>query len=603
MPPAQPWRDIPSAEAIQGAFCRLTTEGRLTTEDNLQRLGVLDGRKAAQQRTLKTRIYNGVSNYHRVPKDKLGRLVERETMLRGIAASANALWANAGGRAAQMGPMIASLADRATQKANYIRKLYEFYQGEGAGLFRGQDLLNFLRSPPHAAGGVLANLQSGCRLEQIDPAHRSFEVHLKSGTPFTMLDFQCGMNYAFAQWCGCLMNSPADDSVQIVRPNFTVDDIDAASLPPFFLWLENHPICLEADTASFGNGGIMNFSPAQVTGVLFSPYGQATRAAGGPIKAVQGIHWLVPSSDGVLVEMPLDDPKSGKRLFDTMHLPGKTKDGNEEEKQSAAYAWTQCGTLLVGEHAEGKFHHSSFVAGDSVRCAGMIRVTGGKVDMISSNSGHYRPSEANLRQFASWLYDRRVFTASAFARFHRGNAIVGEEIQVFLGLRVATGRLGQANFVTPALDQLGQLVATAVTRYNASGTRVKAFSFMRGLTKSTKSKEAVAYLQNDFPRDLEVAKLNTSEEKWWSVPVNVIQSLLGEPGSISFANIQADAQKLSPVIGRSNPRFSAAIGRLVPLKTRSTLHSILSEEWRKWKRPKPVGLPVSGVSRKKHSSR
>ena len=85
--------------------------------------------------------------------------------------------------------------------------------------------------------------------------------------------------------------------------------------------------------------------------------------------------------------------------------------------------------------------------------------------------------------------------------------------------------------------------------------------------------------------------------------MNVIQSLLGEPGSISFANIQADAQKLSPVIGRSNPRFSAAIGRLVPLKTPSTLHSILSEEWRKWKRPKPVGLPVSGVSRKKHSSR
>lgn len=595
MPPAQPWRDIPSAAAVQEGL------RRLDIEDNLQRLGVLDGGKAAKQKTsLKTRLSTDVAHYHRVPKDRLSSLVPRETMLRGIAASANALWANAGGRATQMGPMIASLADNATQKANYLRKIYEFYKGEGAGLFRGQDLLNFLKSPPHASGGHLANLQRGCRLETIDPVHRSSEVHLPPpSTPFNLDSLNCGMNWAFAEWCGALMQAPGGDANDIiVRKNFTVNDIDAASLPPFFLWLENHRICVGSDTDKFGT---FYYSPGEVTGVLFSPYGQASRAGGGAIKAVQGIHWLVPSSDGVLVEMPLDDPKSGMRLFDTMHLPGKK--GAEEEKQSAAYAWTQCGTLLVGEHATGEFHHSSFVAGDSVRCAGMIRVAGGKVDMISSNSGHYRPSEANLRQFASWLNDRRVFregiTTSAFARFHRGVAIVNEEIPVFLGLRAATaGRFGQANFVTPALDQLGQLVATAVTRYNASGTRVKAFSFMRGLTKSNESKEAVAYLQNDFPRDLEVAKLNTSEEKWWSVPVNVIQSLLGEPGSISFAKIQGDAQKLSPVIGRSNSRFSAGIGRLVPLKNPSTLHSILAEEWGKWRRPKPVGLPVSGVDRK-----
>jgi hypothetical protein len=579
MPPSQPWRDIPSAAAVQQEL------SRLNVEDNLQRLGVIDGGKAAKQRTsLKTRLYADVAHYHRVPKDRLSTLMPREAMLRGIAASASALWANAGGRATQMGPTIASLADRAIQKANYLRKLYDFYKGEGAGVFRGQDLLNFLKSPPHASGGHLANLQRGCRMERIDPAHRAFEVHLEPGKAFTNADFQCGMNWAFAEWCGCLMQHPQDPDYQTVRPNFTIDDIDAASLPPFFLWLENHRMCVGRDSETFG---MFNFSPAEVTGVLYSPYGQASRAGGGAIKAVQGIHWLVPSSDSVVMEMPLDDPKSGMRLFDTMHLPGKI--GAEEEKQSAAYVWTQCGTLLAGQHAPGELHHSSFVAGDAVRCAGMIRVAGGKVEMISSNSGHYRPSEANLRQFASWLNDRQVFTPFAYARFFRGDALVNEEIPVFLGLRAATGRFGRANQVTPALDQLGQLVATAVTRYNASGTRVKAFSFMRGLTKSTESKEAVAYLQSDFPRDLEVAKLNTSEEKWWNVPVNVIQSLLGEPGSVSFAKIQGDSQKLSPVIGRSNPRFSAGIGRLVPLKNPSTLHSILAEEWAKWRRPKPVG--------------
>lgn len=573
MPPAQPWRDIPSAAAVQQEL------SRLNIEDNLQRL---DGGKAAKQRTsLKTRLYADVAHYHRVPKDRLSNLMPREAMLRGIAASASALWANAAGRATQMGPMIASLADRAIQKANYLRKLYDFYKGEGAGVFRGQDLLNFLKSPPHASGGHLANLQRGCRMERIDPAHRAFEVHLEPGKAFTNADFQCGMNWAFAEWCGCLMQHPQDPDIEVVRPNFTIDDIDAASLPPFFLWLENHRMCVGRDSETFG---MFNFSPAEVTGVLYSPYGQASRAGGGAIKAVQGIHWLVPSSDSVVMEMPLDDPKSGMRLFDTMHLPGK----GEEEKQSAAYVWTQCGTLLAGQHAAGELHHSSFVAGDAVRCAGMIRVAGGKVDMISSNSGHYRPSEANLRQFASWLNDRQVFSPFAYARFFRGDALVNEEILVFLGLRAATGRFGRANQVAPALDQLGQLVATVVTRYNASGTRVKAFRFMRGLTKSTESKEAVAYLQNDFPRDIEVAKLNTSEEQWWTVPVNVIESLLGVSGNVPFATIQGKAQQLSPVIGKSKPRFSTGIGRLVPLKQPSTMHTILSEEWRKWKRPPPV---------------
>ena len=190
-----------------------------------------------------------------------------------------------------------------------------------------------------------------------------------------------------------------------------------------------------------------------------------------------------------------------------------------------------------------------------------------------------------------------MFTAFAYARFFRDGALVDEEIPVFLGIGVGAGRFSKPNQVAPALDSLGQLVATAVTRYNASGTQIRAFSFMRSFTKSTESTTAVAYLQNEFPNDIKIAKLNTSEENWWSVPVNVIESLLGVAGSSSFAKIQSDAQKLSPVIGRSNPRFSSGIGRLVPLKNPSTLHSILSEEWQKWKRPQSVGLPVSGSPR------
>lgn len=591
MPPAQPWRDIPSARAVQRELSRLDALDNL--EASLQRVGMAGGRNTTRVRnSLKNTLAAKVATYHDVRKDKLQTLPQREALLRGIAELAANFWSHAAGRETPLGPMIAGLADRARQKASYLHKLYVFYTGEGRGVFRGKDLLNFLKSPPHASGGHLANLQRGCRMERIDPAHRSFELHLDSSRAFNLDDLSCGMNWAFAEWCGALMQIPGGDANDItVKPNFTVDDIDAARLPPFFLWLENHRMCVGSDTDTFGT---FHFKPTEVKGVLYSPYGQASRAGGGGIKAVKGIHWLVPSSDSVVVEMPLDDPGSGMRLFDTMHLPGK----GEEEKQSAAYVWTQCGTLLAGEHASGALHHSSFVAGDAVRCAGMIRVSAGKVDMISSNSGHYRPSEAKLRQLVSWLQARQVFNPLAYARFFRGDALVNEEIPVFLGLRAATGRFGRANQVTPALDQLGQLVATAVARYNASGTSVKAFSFMRKFTKSTESKKAVAYLQNDFPRDLDVAKLNTSEEKWWNVPASVIQSLLGEVGSISFSKIKNDAQKLSPVIGRSNRRFSASIGGLVPLKNPSTLHSILAEEWGKWKRPKPVGLPVSRSSKK-----
>ena len=112
----------------------------------------------------------------------------------------------------------------------------------------------------------------------------------------------------------------------------------------------------------------------------------------------------------------------------------------------------------------------------------------------------------------------------------------------------------------------------------SAGTRAQAFKLVRNLTQSTESKEVVAYLENDFQRDIEVAKLNTPEEQWWTAPVNVIESLLGEPGKVPFASIQSNVQNLSPIIGKSNPRFSSGIGRLVPPNNLSTMPTILSEQ-------------------------
>lgn len=98
----------------------------------------------------------------------------------------------------------------------------------------------------------------------------------------------------------------------------------------------------------------------------------------------------------------------------------------------------------------------------------------------------------------------------------------------------------------------------------------------------------MAYLQGDFRRDLEVTKLDTPEERWRTDPVNLIESLPGEPGNVPFATTQRNVRNLSPTTGKSNPRFSSGIGRLVPPNNRSTMPTILSEKWRAWRPPPPV---------------
>jgi hypothetical protein len=82
-----------------------------------------------QQRTaLKATVLSQIDAYHRVPKDSFGMLKTRAGMLRSIAAAASQLWGgDARARFSEIGPVVATLSDKATQKANYIEKLHAFY--------------------------------------------------------------------------------------------------------------------------------------------------------------------------------------------------------------------------------------------------------------------------------------------------------------------------------------------------------------------------------------------------------------------------------------------------------------------------------------------
>jgi hypothetical protein len=75
---------------------------------------------------------------------------------------------------------------------------------------------------------------------------------------------------------------------------------------------------------------------------------------------------------------------------------------------TAAYVWTEEREIFIGEHSESSFHHSTFVSGRAVRCAGMIKVKGGMVTFLSNNSGHYKPGYANLKSFAEYLWSNRA---------------------------------------------------------------------------------------------------------------------------------------------------------------------------------------------------
>lgn len=73
--------------------------------------------------------------------------------------------------------------------------------------------------------------------------------------------------------------------------------------------------------------------------------------------------------------------------------------------ESAIYVLNEEGRLLINPAPiQGKFHHSSFMAGKPVRGAGEIQMDrSGKVLSISNSSGHYAPSEEILNRTISEL--------------------------------------------------------------------------------------------------------------------------------------------------------------------------------------------------------
>jgi len=524
------------------------------------------------------RITALLRDYHAVPKPILSYFKRRIALLKGISQISRQYCDKYGisrteptqydgqQTTTSMDAYVWSIGVLASRKAGYLEALRRFYgSAEGRRYQEPAALLEFIRSGQHVIDGF-AHLK--CRMERLDPFHRSWEFHIRQDGVVTGREGSGAMELAFLEWVG--LYHPNENMKFDPRKPPNWNTLTVEETEPFFVWLEDHSVCL----------GGSEFGEAE--GVIYSGYGPNK-----VIGAVERIEWLVPSSEGTMMAMPMDNllSKEGLTPFDTMRLNGKPGVG---EGQTAAYVWTRCGTLLAGDHQENKLHHSSFVSGDSVRCAGMIKVQQGKVSYVSNNSGHYKPSNENLRQFCSWLRDRNVLTpdvkitemrpdvASPVQHRLAGAALVEDHNRLARQQRQQGSTAGINKIAMQnKLRILGTHVAQAVQTYKKrfGGT----FGFLS--RQSKQSADAVKYFETVFAGDISAAQ-SAEYDEHCLVPIHTVEALLSRPGSPSLATIASRAESMGSVSGQ---RFSANIGQLRPLSNPSDLHKALSAAYDAWK--------------------
>jgi hypothetical protein len=101
-------------------------------------------------------------------------------------------------------------------------------------------------------------------------------------------------------------------------------------------------------------------------------------------------------------------------LFDTSNAGSLWSSGGR-----AIFVMDPHGNLYAAnQHARGEFHHSSFLAGGPISGAGELRVIDGRLELVSDQSGHYRPPRQLTRQVVDLLRQSGVSIADNQVEFH-----------------------------------------------------------------------------------------------------------------------------------------------------------------------------------------
>ena len=89
----------------------------------------------------------------------------------------------------------------------------------------------------------------------------------------------------------------------------------------------------------------------------------------------------------------------------TLKLPNPTASIKDRKRLGwGIFVLDQFGQLYFSHRSErGVFHHSSFLAGGAVACAGEMIVENGRVRYVNNQSGHYQPPPAALEQLLDYF--------------------------------------------------------------------------------------------------------------------------------------------------------------------------------------------------------
>ncbi|MBS1829224.1 MAG: hypothetical protein JST93_28235 [Acidobacteria bacterium] len=115
---------------------------------------------------------------------------------------------------------------------------------------------------------------------------------------------------------------------------------------------------------------------------------------------------------GLQVKQYIDDAEAKKNEVGVKHGIFRTLDPMNDSpfdtrnnqtlfagKGWAIFVVDMDGRLYCGDHEEGKFHHSTFLAGGAVQAAGELAAENGEIKVVTAKSGHYTPGEAQMLQF------------------------------------------------------------------------------------------------------------------------------------------------------------------------------------------------------------
>ena len=368
------------------------------------------------------RITNTLRAYHDVPKDEINNFQARIEYLRSIHGDSEEYCGKYGIKKAitttppaedtftSMDAYVWSIGKRALRKAGYLKEIQKFCSTNS--LSDPTAMLQYLSNTRHQVD-EFQHLQAGSRMEKLDPYHRAFEMHVDEDKNMRGLMMATPMVEAFGEWIGAK------------RKDGGFNNENSNLSPPekhFYVWLETHPLTTGGEWGMGPNVGVP-WNPKSTKAVKYR--GTATDPGD------KWWHWLCSEKSGALYELDLESMST--TLFNTNN--GNTKPGDEPFK-TYAYVWAESGELLAGVHEQHSLHHSSFTAGKKVRCAGMIAVNDfGKVTLVSSNSGHYQPTKAQLTRFVEWLNQRKVMVDNALVGFFEGRKYQKLPVAEFLRLQ------------------------------------------------------------------------------------------------------------------------------------------------------------------------